>query len=122
MKKKLLIVLATADPAVPEEVAAPIFQATVAAARNQPAELLLTGRTGRLAIKGQAESFRLPGDDERTLYDIIRAAHEAGVIIKVCTPTLKQWGNELIAEIDETVGSSYLVDEVLDKHTVSLTY
>jgi predicted peroxiredoxin len=62
------------------------------------------------------------GDDGRTLHDFIREAHAAGVTIKVCTPNLEQWGTELIAKIDETVGSSYLVGEVMDKQTVTLTY
>ena len=62
------------------------------------------------------------GDDGRTLHDCIREAHAAGVTMKVCTPQLEQWGTELIAEIDETVGSSYLVGEVMDKQTVTLTY
>ena len=62
------------------------------------------------------------GDDGRTLHDFICEAHAAGVTIKGCTPNLEQWGTELIAEIDETVGSSYLVGEVMDKQTVTLTY
>lgn len=122
MKKKLLIVLATADPASPVEVMSPIFQATVAAAMDHDTELLLTGRSGQLSIKGEAESIAISDGDARTLYDFLRDAHEAGVTIKVCTPNLEQWGTELIPEIDETVGSSYLVTEVMDKRTVTLTY
>lgn len=122
MKKKLLVVLATADPVTPEEVMAPIFQATVAAAMGHDAELLLTGRAVRLAVEGQAHAINLPGDDGRTLYSLLRDAHEAGVTINVCTPNLDQWSNDLIAEVDGTVGSSYLVDEAMDKHTVTLTY
>ena len=122
MKKKLLIVLATADPASPAEAMSPIFQATVAAAMEHDVELLLTGRTEQLAIKGVAESISTAEGDGRTLYDFIRDAHGAGVTIKVCTPNLEQWGAELIPEIDETVGSAYLVTEVMDKHTITLTY
>ena len=122
MKKKLLIVLATADPAAPMEVLSPIFQATVAAAMDIDAELLLTGRSGQLAIKGEAESISAADNDGKSLYDFLRDAHEAGVTIKVCTPNLEQWGTELIPEIDETVGSAYLVTEVMDKRTVTLTY
>ena len=62
------------------------------------------------------------GNDGRTLHDFLREAHAAGATIKVCTPNLEQWGTELIEEIDETVGISYLVGEVIDKQTVTLTY
>ena len=62
------------------------------------------------------------GDDGRTLHDSIREAHAAGVTIKGCTPYLEQWGTQLIAEIDETVGSSCLVGEVMDNQKVTLTY
>lgn len=121
-KKKLLVVLATADPQVPAEVMSPIFQLTVAAAMDHDAELLLTGRSVQLAVAGEAAAIAAGGDDGRTLHDFIREAHAAGITIKVCTPNLEQWGTELIAEIDETVGSSYLVGEVMDKQTVTLTY
>ena len=75
-----------------------------------------------LAVKGEAESISVSDGSDRTLYDFIQDAHKAGVTIKVCTPNLDQWGTNLIPEIDETVGSSYLVTEVMDEHTVALTY
>lgn len=121
-KRKLLVVLATANPSVPSEVMAPIFQATVAAAMEHDAELLLTGRSVQLAVEGQAAGIYTDAEGGRTLHDHIKDAHAAGVTIKVCTPNLEQWGTDLIAEIDETVGSSYLVGEAMDKHTVTLTY
>ena len=62
------------------------------------------------------------GNDGRTLHDFLREEHAAGATIKDCTPNLEQWGTQLIAEIDETVGSSCLVGEVMDKQTGTLTY
>ena len=121
-RKKLMIVVATTDPQAPEEIATPFLQATVAAALDFDVEVLLTGRAVRLAQAGEAASLVLPGEPARTVYDSIREAYEAGVIIKASTPTLASWGGQLIAELDETVGSSYLVQEAMDEDTVTLTY
>ncbi|MCB1719513.1 MAG: peroxiredoxin, partial [Candidatus Competibacteraceae bacterium] len=41
---------------------------------------------------------------------------------KVCAPILAEWGNEMIPEIEETVGGAYLISEAMDSGTVTFTY
>jgi predicted peroxiredoxin len=122
MADKLMIVMVNTDPANPSELGAPFFQATVAAAMDYDVEVVLTGRAGELAVPGVAERIVVQQDSQRTAYDFIQEAHEAGVSFKVCTPTLEFWGDELIPEIEETVGGAYLISEAMDDATVTFTY
>ena len=122
MADKLLIVMVNTDPQNPSELGAPFFQATVAAAMEYDVELVLTGRAGELAIKGVAEGIVSADDEHKTIYDVIREAHDAGVKFKICTPTQEMWGDDLIPEIEETVGAAYLISEAMDDATVTFTY
>jgi uncharacterized protein len=122
MANKLLIVMVNTDPKNPEELGAPFFQASVAAAMEHDVEVVLTGRAGQLAIKGVAENLRVKVDSPKTVYDFIKDAHEAGVKFKVCTPTLELWGGDLIPEITETVGGAYVISQAMDDDVVTFTY
>ena len=122
MADKLIIVLMNSDPTNPSEVGAPFFQAAVAAAMDYEVEVLITGRAGELAKKGVAENIQVREGSNRTVYDYIKEAHEAGVRLKVCTPTLEIWGEDIIPEIEETVGGAYLISEAMDDGTVVFTY
>ncbi len=122
MADKLIIVMMNSDPANPSELGAPFFQAAVAAAMEYEVEVLLTGRAGELARKGVAAKLSVHEGTRRTVYDYIKEAHEAGVKIKVCTPSLEIWGDDLIPEIEETVGGAYLISEAMDDSTVTFTY
>ncbi len=122
MADKLLIVMVNTDPRNPSELGSPFFQATVAAAMEYEVEVILTGRAGELAVKGVAEKILAQKDSSKTIYEVIKDAHEAGVKFKVCTPTLEQWGDELIPEIEEVVGGAYIISEAMDDDTVTFTY
>ncbi len=122
MADKLIIVLMNSDPTNPSEVGAPFFQAAVAAAMDYEVEVLITGRAGELAKKGVAEKIQVREGSHRTVYDYIKEAHEAGVRLKVCSPTLEIWGEDVIPEIEETVGGAYLISEAMDDGTVVFTY
>jgi len=122
MADKLLIVMVNTDPKNPEELGAPFFQATVAAAMEHEVEVVLTGRAGQLAVKGVAEKLHVKEGSPKTVYDFIKDAHEAGVKFKVCTPTLELWGDDLIPEIEETVGGAYVISQAMDDNVVTFTY
>ncbi|MDH5392143.1 MAG: DsrE family protein [Gammaproteobacteria bacterium] len=122
MADKLILVLVNTNPANPMELGPPFFQATVAAAMEYDVEVIFTGRTCELALNGFSEKIIIPGQKEKTLYDIIKDAHAAGVSFKVCTPTLEIWGNDFIKEVDETVGGAYVIGEAMDDSTVTFTY
>ncbi|MDH3326172.1 MAG: DsrE family protein [Gammaproteobacteria bacterium] len=122
MADKLLIIMVNTDPSNPSELGAPFFQATVAAAMEFEVEVILTGRSGELAKKGIAENLFVQAGSEKSVYSFIQDAHEAGVVFKVCTPTLDLWGDDLIPEIEETVGGAYVISEAMDDDTVTFTY
>lgn len=122
MAGKLMIVMVNTDPTDGAELGAPFFQATVAAAMEYEVEVVLTGRSGELAVKGVAENLHVREDSPKSVYDFIKDAHEAGVKFKVCTPTLDLWGSDLIPEIEETVGGAYVIGQAMDDNVVTFTY
>ncbi|MBE9564509.1 MAG: DsrE family protein [Proteobacteria bacterium] len=121
-KKKLLIVMSNSDPAIPEGCYAPLFQATIAAALSHDVEVVFTGLSGALAIVGTAEKAEVNLESHRTIYDIIKEAHAAGVIFKACNTSLKMAGEDLIEEVEERVGAAYVIDEAMDENTTTFTY
>lgn len=122
MADKLMIVMVNTDPKNGAELGAPFFQATVAAAMEYDVEVILTGRAGELAVKGVAEKLHVKEGSPKSVYDFIKDAHEAGAHFKVCTPTLELWGNDLIPEIEETVGGAYVIEKAMDDDVVTFTY
>jgi len=122
MADKLLIVLMNTDPKNPSELGTPFLQASVAAAMEYEVEILLTGRAGELASVGVAENLKFAEDSKKTVYDLMRDAVDAGAKLKICTSNLELWGDNLIPEIDETVGAAYIISEAMDDDTVTFTY
>jgi len=122
MANKLMIIMVNTDPANGSELGAPFFQATVAAAMDYEVEVILTARSGELAKKGVAEKLFVKEGSPKSVYDFIKDAHEAGVQFKVCTPTLDLWGDDLIPEINETVGGAYVIEQAMDEDVVTFTY
>ncbi|HHJ19659.1 MAG TPA: peroxiredoxin [Gammaproteobacteria bacterium] len=122
MADKLLIVMVNTDPSNATELGAPFFQAAVAAAMEYKVEVVFTGRAGELAVKGVAEKLTVERGSQKSVYDFIQDAHEAGVKFKICTPTLDLWGEDLIPEVEETVGGAYVISEAMDDNTVTFTY
>lgn len=122
MADKLLIVMANADPDKPAALGAPFFQATVAATMEYDVEVVFTGLSGKLAVRGIAERILIKPNSQKTAYDLIREAHEAGVRFKICTSAVELWGSDVIPEIEETVGSAYVISEAMDDGTVTFTY
>lgn len=122
MADKLLIVMVNTDPTNAAELGAPFFQAAVAAAMDYEVEVVLTARAGELAKKGVAEKLFVKEGSAKSIYDVMKDAHEAGVHFKVCTPTLDLWGNDLIPEIEETVGGAYVIQKAMDDDVVTFTY
>ncbi len=121
-KKKLLIIMSNSDPSKPESCYAPLFQATVAAALSYDVEVVFTGISGQVAVGDMAEKTEVNIESHRTLYDIIKEAHNAGVSFKACNTSLKMAGEDLIAEVEEKVGAAYVINEAMDENTITFTY
>ena len=122
MPDKLMIVMVNTNPRDPAALSAPFSQATVAAAMEFEVEMIFSGGAGEILKPGLAERLRVSENSDRTIQDLIREAHEAGVKFKVCTSVIERWGDGLIDQVDETVGSAYLISEAMDSETVVFTY
>ncbi len=126
MAKKLLIVMANTDPHNPEELGAPIFQASVAAAMEYEVEVVCTATAGRLLKKGVAEKLFVKEGSGKSVYDFIKDAHDAGVKFLCCSPNLDLFDmtkDDLIPECSGIVGGAYLIEEIMENEDCKvLTY
>ncbi len=125
MASKLIIVMANTDPRNGEELGAPIFQATVAAAMDFEVEVVCTATSGRLLKKGVAAELVVKSGSPKTVLDFIRDAHEAGVKFWCCSPNLDLFDmqqEDLIPECSGVIGGAYLIERVMDDEYRVLTY
>ena len=125
MGKKLLIVMANTDPRNGEELGAPLFQASVAAAMDYDVEVICTATAGRLMKKGEAEKLVVKPGSPKTVYDFIKDAHEAGVKFYCCSPNLDLFNmtkDDLIPECSGIVGGAYMIEEIMEGECKVLTY
>jgi len=122
MNKKLLIIMSNADPAKPDSCYAPLFQATIAAALSHDVEVVFTGVSVQLAVGENAEKAEVNLETHRTIYDIIKEAHQAGVSFKACNTSLRMAAEEMIEEVEERVGAAYVIGEAMDENTITFTY
>jgi predicted peroxiredoxin len=126
MADKLLIIMANTDPRNVEELGAPIFQASVAAAMEYEVEVICTATAGRLMKKGVAEALFVKEGSPKSVYDFIKDAHEAGVKFFCCSPNLDLFDmskEDLIPECEGIVGGAYLIEQVMEEDdTRVLTY
>ncbi|HET9579169.1 MAG TPA: DsrE/DsrF/DrsH-like family protein [Usitatibacter sp.] len=125
MAKKLVIVMANTDPRNGEELGAPIFQASVAAAMEYDVEVICTATAGRLMRKGVAEKLHVKDGSPKTVYDFIKDAHEAGAKFYCCSPNLDLFDmtkEDLIPECAGIIGGAYLIEAVMEEDAKVLTY
>lgn len=125
MAEKLIIVMANTDPRNHEELGAPIFQASVAAAMEYEVDVICTATAGRLMKKGVAEGLTVKPGSTKTVYDFIKDAHEAGAKFYCCSPNLDLFDmteEDLIPECSGIVGGAYLIEEVMEGNTRVMTY
>ncbi len=122
MSEKLLVVVTNSDPRNPCEIVEPIYNATVAASMDYHVEIIFSGRAGEILVTGVAEEVPSLKDDEDSVYTLLKNAHEAGVHIKATKHLTLRWGEELIPEVDDIVGAGYVISEVMDNSTETLSY
>ena len=126
MAKKLLIIMVNTDPRNGEELGAPFFQATVAAAMDYEVEVVCTATAGQLMKKGVADKLQIKPGSTKSVYDFIKDAHEAGVKFYCCSPNLDLFDmtvDDLIPECSGIVGGAHVIEQVMeDNDTRVLTY
>jgi predicted peroxiredoxin len=123
--KKLVIIMANTDPRNGEELGAPIFQASVAAAMEYEVEVICTATAGRLMKKGVAETLYVKPGSGKSVYDFIKDAHEAGVKFYCCSPNLdlfQMTKDDLIPECSGIVGGAWLIEQVMEGEAKVLSY
>jgi predicted peroxiredoxin len=125
LAKKLVIVMANTDPRNGEELGAPFFQASVAAAMDFEVEVICTATSGALMKKGVAEQLHVKPGSNKTVYDFIKDAHGVGVKFFCCSPNLDLFDmtpEDLIPECSGIVGGAYLIGEIMESDCKVLTY
>ncbi len=126
MARKLVIIMVNTDPRNGEELGAPFFQATVAAAMDYEVEVICTATAGKLMKKGVAEKLVVKPGSPKTIYDFIKDAHEAGVKFYCCSPNLDLFDMtevDLIPECAGIVGGAHVIEEVMENDNARvLTY
>ena len=125
MADKLLMILVNTDPRNGEELGAPFFQATVAAAMEYEVEVVCTATAGQLMKKGVAEKLFVKEGSDKSVYDFIKDAHEAGVKFFCCSPNLDLFDmteDDLIPECSGIVGGAHVIEEVMEGDCKVLTY
>ncbi|OHC72265.1 MAG: peroxiredoxin [Rhodospirillales bacterium RIFCSPLOWO2_01_FULL_65_14] len=125
MAKKLIIIMVNTDPKNGEELGAPFFQASVAAAMDYEVEVVCTATSGQLLKKGVAEKLHIKEGSPKTVYDFIKEAHEAGVKFYCCSPNLDLFNmtkDDLIPECEGIVGGAHVIEQVMETDCKVLTY
>ena len=126
MADKLHIIMVNTDPRNGEELGAPFFQATVAAAMDYEVEVVCPATSGKLMKKGVAEKLVVKEGSPKTVYDFIKDAHSAGVKFYCCSPNLDLFDmteDDLIPECEGIVGGAHVIEQVMeDDNCRVLTY
>jgi predicted peroxiredoxin len=126
MADKLIIVMANTDPSNGEELGAPIFQATVAAAMDYDVDVICTATSGKLMKKGVAEKLVVKEGSPKSVYSFIQDAHEAGAKFYCCSPNLDLFDmteDDLIPECEGIIGGAHLIEQVMEEeNTKVMTY
>lgn len=126
MAEKLVIMMVNSDPSNGEEMGAPIFQASVAAAMEYEVEVICTATAGKLMKKGIADTLYVKPGSEKSVYDFIKDAHDAGVKFYCCSPNLDLFDmtvDDLIPECEGIVGGAYVIERVMEEEeTKVLSY
>ena len=125
MADKLIIVMANTDPSNGEELGAPIFQATVAAAMDYDVDVICTATSGKLMKKGVAEKLVVKEGSPKSVYSFIQDAHEAGAKFYCCSPNLDLFDmteDDLIPECEGIVGGAHLIEQVMEEDCRVLSY
>lgn len=121
MTRKLIIIMANSDPRNVEELGAPIFQASVAAALEYEVEVVCTATAHKLMKKGVAERLLPTAGSQRTLYDFIKDACEAGVKFYCCSPNSKRFACIRKHKMAEDRKKPWFGDICLSKLSVSVS-
>jgi predicted peroxiredoxin len=116
---KILVVM-TSGPGTPERCAAPFFFAQAAAALEAEVSMFFTMQGTLLLKQGVAETVYAK-EGGRAISQFMQDALKAGVTFYVCAASLElndMAPDDLIEEVDNLVGSTFLVTKGLESDLV----
>jgi predicted peroxiredoxin len=125
MAQKLLIVLVNTDPRNPEELGAPFYHASVAAAMDYEVDVICAATAGKLMRKGVAEAIHIKPGQDKTVYDWIREAHGHGARFWACPANLALFDMteaDLIPECRGLMGAAAMLQSIMSDDCRVLTY
>lgn len=125
MTKRLLIVLVNTDPRNGEELGAPFYHAAVAAAMDYQVDVVCTATSGKLMIRGVAETIHVKAGHPMTVYDWIKEAHGHGAKFWACPANLDLFDiteSDLIPECQGMMGAATMISDIMDGECRVLTY
>jgi predicted peroxiredoxin len=120
VKDASVLIVATCGPETPDRCAAPFFFAQKAAAMGANVGICFVLHSALLLRQGVAETVYAK-EGGRPISDFIARALEAGVEFHVCDAALKMSDmspDELIEDIDNLVGPSFLISKGLEADLV----
>lgn len=123
--ERLLIVLVNTDPRNGEELGAPFYHASVAAALGYQVDVVCTATAGRLLRIGVAAALEVKPGSGRSVYDFIRDAHGHGARFWACPNNLDLFDmtkDELIPECSGMMSTTQMITDLMDGHCRVLTY
>jgi len=110
-----ILIAATIGPETPKQCPAPFLFAQEAAKLGAEVNICFVAQAPMMLKRGIAEKV-YPKEGDRSLSELIAETLTAGVKFSVCGAALQLNGmtpDDLIDEIDELVGPSYLITEGL---------
>ncbi len=125
MAEKVVFMLLNSNPDAPATLAAPFFQATVAAALDLEVEMYFASRAAALLRRGVAEQMFPSGKRERSIYAFMQDAHQAGVKFYICGAAMADNGIDeasAIPEMDGVRGGAAFISTAVEEGVVVLTY
>ncbi|MEN5082845.1 DsrE/DsrF/DrsH-like family protein [Bosea sp. TWI1241] len=123
--ERLLIVLVNTDPRNGEELGAPFYHASVAAALGYTVDVVCTATAGRLLRVGVAAGLEVKAGSGRSVYDFIKDAHGHGARFWACPNNLDLFDmarDELIPECAGMMSATQMITDLMDGECRVLTY
>ncbi len=125
MAQKLVVMLVNTDPGRAIEVGTPLFQAAMAASMDYTVEVIVSGASGILMKKGEAEKIVIKPGSGKTALDFIRMAKRGGARFLLCAGTfelLDYRQDDLIPECDGLAALTDYIPELMDDNVRVLCF
>jgi hypothetical protein len=122
--EKLVIVMWSADPSVPDRAAAPFVYALAARALEIDVEMHFTAAAVRWLFEGVADAAYTDQARTKTVRDFIRETSAAGVRLYACAMALaeRRRGEALIAEAAGIAGAATVIGAAVEPSTSVMVF